>query len=716
MTLNFIKENFHINGTEGVKTPFTFFERGFRLGGGGSEPTWQDIIISGNTALTLVNAKTNGLNYLKLFGGCEQRTLPKGYTAIEYIQSSGTQYINTGIRGEAKVVIDCQGAASSSTSEIIIGSYTYPPSFFGQAGSTGKYGFNANALTDVDYTTRKTFTINFNDSATVEYDSTTIQYTDSGTLYTSANYALFRAMARSSTNYYYAKARIYSVTFEQNGVYVAKMYPAKRDSDNELGMYDTVRNTFYTNSGSGSFTAGDEVTPTPDNPIDIVCNNGTLKLRNKNGVPSGYTQLEYLQSNGGSSSGQCINTGVKADSEVVTYEWEYEDLPKTKAAGSSSLFGCEVTSKYSGILFNNSYSSTDTTIKRRLFAGSGGVEPLYDFPLDSFIKCKLILNNGNYELYQNNVLVGQGTYEGTLVTNLDIYLFSNKDSSNAKQFSKCKMKHFKITKSGNVACNLFPARRNSDNAIGMYDTISETFLTNIGTGSFTTGDVDYSAYEVYADGTTETVKDSLDNTATAEMLLAVSENYRDVQEVLTGAITRNVAVKVLDGTEDWNTLTLSRGYYSQFPNIAGVPYNENSWCTHFYKATWATQTNPMSDNRFGFNKNANASVCNGNVTFKPNLTDIPTVADWKAFLANEYAKGTPVIVIYPLATATTETVTGQTLTTQRGTNVIEITQASIDGLPLEVSYKAGVTVTVEEVENANLDDSVTVTIEGENNG
>ena len=196
MTLNFTEDNLKLGGNS--NGAFTFYKRGFKLGGGGSEPTWQDIIISGNTALTLVNAKANGLNYLKLFGGCEQKTLPKGYTALEYIQSSGTQYINTGIQGEAKVVIDCQGAASSSTSEIIIGSYTYPPSFFGQAGATGKYGFNANALTDVDYTTRKTFTINFNDNATCQYDSTTIQYTDSTTLYTSANYALFRAMARSA--------------------------------------------------------------------------------------------------------------------------------------------------------------------------------------------------------------------------------------------------------------------------------------------------------------------------------------------------------------------------------------------------------------------------------------------------------------------------------------------------------------------------------------
>lgn len=82
--------------------------------GASSQPSWIDVILKGNTALTLVNAKQNGLNYLKLFGNtellpetyidsvtaegkCEQRNLPVGYTQLEYIESSGTQYIRTGV-------------------------------------------------------------------------------------------------------------------------------------------------------------------------------------------------------------------------------------------------------------------------------------------------------------------------------------------------------------------------------------------------------------------------------------------------------------------------------------------------------------------------------------------------------------------------------------------------------------------------------------------
>ena len=35
--------------------------------------------------------------------------------------------------------------------------------------------------------------------------------------------------------------------------------PAKRKSDNVLGMYDIINGTFYTNAGSGTFTGGPAV-------------------------------------------------------------------------------------------------------------------------------------------------------------------------------------------------------------------------------------------------------------------------------------------------------------------------------------------------------------------------------------------------------------------------------------------------------------------------
>lgn len=194
-------------------------------------------------------------------------------------------------------------------------------------------------------------------------------------------------------------------------------------------------------------------------------------------------------------------------------------------------------------------------------------------------------------------------------------------------------------------------------------------------------------YEAYYSG----------GSATAQPLYAVGD-YKDVQSVLDGGVTRNVGVKVLDGSEDWQK-SIAGYFYTPGATSAWNTFSEcDHFCTHFVAV--------KSSSSFIVGKSYFGSA------FNLYPSNIPTVNDFKQWLSDQYNAGNPVIVIYPKQTATTETVTAQTLTTQEGTNIVEITQASMDNLPLEVSYKAGVTVTIEEVENAQLDNSVEVTING----
>ena len=62
------------------------------------------------------------------------------------------------------------------------------------------------------------------------------------------------------------------------------------------------------------------------------------------------------------------------------------------------------------------------------------------------------------------------------------------------------------------------------------------------------------------------------------------------------------------------------------------------------------------------------------------------LATFKAWLATQYANGTPVIIIYPLKADTTETVTAQPMQTTTGDNTAEITQASMAGLEISTKY------------------------------
>ena len=158
------------------------------------------------------------------------------------------------------------------------------------------------------------------------------------------------------------------------------------------------------------------------------------------------------------------------------------------------------------------------------------------------------------------------------------------------------------------------------------------------------------------------------------MLLGVGD-YKDEAELVAGAVTHSVGIKVLDGTEDW---------FWNFPlqnmfNLRSVvePTTDRSvLCTHF-----RTQSTVPS-NRNGYCvKSAEGNIGIGYSSLNGD------VDAFKAWLASEYAKGTPVIVLYPLAASTTEQTTAHALNSYNGTTIVDA-QTNVDPVTLEVEYAA----------------------------
>lgn len=54
---------------------------------------------------------------------------------------------------------------------------------------------------------------------------------------------------------------IYGITVTRNNSPVCRLIPCYRKADNVAGWYDDINSIFYTNDGSGSYTAGPDVTP-----------------------------------------------------------------------------------------------------------------------------------------------------------------------------------------------------------------------------------------------------------------------------------------------------------------------------------------------------------------------------------------------------------------------------------------------------------------------
>lgn len=194
----------------------------------------------------------------------EPASLPDGYLRLEYIQSSGTQYIDTGFKHNqnTRVVMDAQFTDLSITSPQWL--------FDGRASDgTGCKGVffdprdNLNKVS-CDYATpyganRYRFTaLNPSDRLHIDYNKNVItinghvQTYPTTTFQSNYNIALF-ALNNSGAIESYGSSRIYSCKIYDNEFLVRNFVPCKNVQD-EVGLYDFVTETFYVNKGTGVFT------------------------------------------------------------------------------------------------------------------------------------------------------------------------------------------------------------------------------------------------------------------------------------------------------------------------------------------------------------------------------------------------------------------------------------------------------------------------------
>lgn len=424
-----------------------------------------------------------------------------------------------------------------------------------------------------------------------------------------------------------------------------------------LLLPNAIANTLsYVKAFGGTEQSG---TPTPDAPVDIVCNNGALKARHQSGLPLGYTLVDGITANGT----QYIDTGIKIAS-TDTVETEFKNSTST---GYGAVYGIYATGESSAFYANQTYYGYDESNDK--VNTNVAVDDQWHTVVHDFV-------NGTLQLDDTTV-----TFTPFVFANANNNgLFTRFYNGSYGYFFKGSVKSHKITRNGTVIFNAVSVQRDSDSALGMYDFVSDTFFENDGTGDFTAGIAVSDPVEVYANSTVEIIEDTIGNTATAEMLLKVGD-YQDVQSIIDGVVTRNVGVMVLDGTEEFNSSTLTNCWTLARSVGLGNFTDRIVCCTHFNHSTTLL---PASDRQgYAFIGNSSGFYTIGFGA----TTRFPTQEQFKQWLADQYAAGTPVIVIYPLAEPTTESVAGQTLQVTDGDNVLEITQASLSGLQLEAEYE-----------------------------
>lgn len=238
-------------------------------------------------------------SYLKEFdlkGNMKQSILPEGYTQVDYIESSGTQYIDTGVNADNNLVVNID--TQITTIGNIIGAIyriENTTTYIRHHLSTSTANFNwylsgsSRNLGNMD-SDRHVFQVD-PINGTASKDQEVITTFTPNTFDTTLNFWLFRRNSNDSSLSSYSKMKLYSCQMYYETTMVRNFIPCYRNSDNIIGLYDLINNVFYINQGTGAFTYG-AVAPMPNSPVEIdtVTGTQTIKVTGKNKY--GITSVE----------------------------------------------------------------------------------------------------------------------------------------------------------------------------------------------------------------------------------------------------------------------------------------------------------------------------------------------------------------------------------------------------------------------------------------
>ena len=330
---------------------------------------------------------------------------------------------------------------------------------------------------------------------------------------------------------------IYEGTYG-SGTKVMELVPAKRMSDNAVGMYDKISDTFYASSGVDAFVATSK--STPEYIYDNVNENNYVNdiLLHKQGVLAHkYEVLDYVSC----TQSQYFDTDIYAQ-QGISVEMTCK---MTSRPGNTRLFSTHDPRDYSGqnwafasgcwgLQFegntmcikmlgnNNGISSFAMTSVN--YSSVSGHKYLYD------LSCNGIFNiyepSDNSLWYTFECTAGTDT---TKVSQTTIRMFGREAAEQSEWFYG-DVYDVKIKNNGTTIRHYIPVKRLSDNAIGFYDTDNNEFYQSSTSTQFS--------------GTSKSTPEYIDEITT--QTFHINRIYHNGQVYWGGEITQQAIYEVLD--------------------------------------------------------------------------------------------------------------------------------------------------------------------------
>ena len=194
-------------------------------------------IVGGSTATQDYCYNQYGYDHILYSESSTLYDLPAGYVGIEYLESSGQQRINTGVK------LDQTGYQFQVKYKMTNGTSTCKTQSTEDQAVFGMYAEDGGCAYRVGIGPISGFTTTTSDGI--------ITATSSVTNCVRSNYSLYlfaKQRFNDGRTDMDACARIYSVKMWKNGTLYRDFYPCYRESDGNMGFYDKVTNTFIYNT------------------------------------------------------------------------------------------------------------------------------------------------------------------------------------------------------------------------------------------------------------------------------------------------------------------------------------------------------------------------------------------------------------------------------------------------------------------------------------
>lgn len=221
------------------------------------------------------------------FPNCEEieygRQLPSAYQEVEYIESTGTQWIDSGVftSNNVRVKLVAKNMFGFTTGERLYGGQLFGCRV---SSSDSYFAVNTGAVADFVGNGSSYLTITKNTNTElihIDYDNNSIEYICGNysyinnnlnvTITTPKKIYIFAVNQNDDVPSQTSTIQIHSAEFYENGTLVRSFVPCYRKSDDEIGLYDTVNDVFYANQGTGVFLKGNDVIRSVERPALSTC-------------------------------------------------------------------------------------------------------------------------------------------------------------------------------------------------------------------------------------------------------------------------------------------------------------------------------------------------------------------------------------------------------------------------------------------------------------